>query len=432
MALNFGFQSSGGSVSVISQLPIQNTLYVAKNGDDATAQPNRLDLPYLTIYAASQAASVGDVIYVFSGTYSEGFNDWVKSNVIYDFQDGAIVQNTWRCISDYGQAKNVRIQGQGTFQVTALNFSFGVVDFQNSDSILYLRCKNVLGITNGFNLYNMTKPYDVKFRYCLTTNQYPLNLRGIANTGRIEFDTIESLTSTVPILFRNCNTDGQRRNVYLKGRRVISRVNAFSQATITFLNVLNTSVYCQIDSIEHISGGSGGIFSADSGYMFMFNTNASGVGYGFLSNGTNTAQIQNCNIYAPTYSLVAQSNASVFAKNTSFLANNPTATGGSAGVAGNGQLTAKNCVFVQKGASVNPCVFNVVSPVLKVSFASCLFIAHPLNTESLRNTNGVAANVYIQEDCAANKPVNALISNQVAGTNIVVDSDVVQNTTNFF
>jgi len=278
----------------------------------------------------------------------------------------------------------------------------------------------------------MVAPYDIKFRKVSTTNQYPLNLRGAANTGRIEFDTIESLSSTVPILIRNCNTDGVRRNVFLKGRRLISGVNAFSQATITFINVLNTSLYCEIDSIEHISGASGGIFAADSGYCFMYNTNAKGVGYGYLANGSHRSQIQNSNIFAPTYSLVSQSNASVFAKNTLFIGNNPSASGGSAAITGNSQLTAKNCVFVQRGASANPCVFNVVSPTQKASFASCLFIGHPLNTQSLRNTNGTPTNVYIQEDCAANLPVSALITNQVAGTNITVDSDIVQNTTNFF
>jgi hypothetical protein len=431
MSLNFGFLSTGGSGSALFSLPIQNTLYVAKNGDDSTGLPNRLDKPFLTIFAASQVATAGDAVYVFAGLYDEGFSDWVKSDVIYDFQDGSLVRNFWRCVSDYGIQKNVRIEGSAVFQVIATNFSFGVIDFQNTQSKLYLRCKDIIGITNGVSLNNMQNPYDVKFRKVSTTNQYPLNLRGSANTGRIEFDTIESLSSTVPILLRNCNTDGNRRNIFIKGRRLVSGVNAFSQATITFINVLNTSLYCEIDSIEHISGASGGIFAADSGYCFMYNSNATGVGYGYLANGSHRSQIQNCNVSAPTYSITVQSNSSVTAKNTLFIGNNA-AIGASATFTQNANFVGKNCVFVQRGADINSFVVNLSTPANRISFASCLFIANSLNAESFKNSNNAPTSVFIQEDCSSNKPVSALITNQVAGTNIVVDSDIVQNTTNFF
>lgn len=48
-----------------------NMLYVATNGDDATALPNRLDLPYRTIRAALAASSAGTCVLVYPGDYVE-------------------------------------------------------------------------------------------------------------------------------------------------------------------------------------------------------------------------------------------------------------------------------------------------------------------------------------------------------------------------
>jgi hypothetical protein len=50
---------------------LQNTLYVAKNGNNATALRNRLDKPFLTVQAAVNASLPGDVIHVFPGQYAE-------------------------------------------------------------------------------------------------------------------------------------------------------------------------------------------------------------------------------------------------------------------------------------------------------------------------------------------------------------------------
>ena len=98
----------------------------------------------------------------------------------------------------------------------------------------------------------------------------------------------------------------------------------------------------------------------------------------------------------------------------------------------NGQLTAKNCTFVQLGANANTSVVNLLNPLLQINFASCVFIGDVLNVESIINSKLAPANIYIQEDCSANLPTSAFITNQVAGTNVVVDSDIIQNTNNFF
>jgi hypothetical protein len=52
-------------------LTINNTLFVSKNGNNATAVRNDWTKPFLTIQAAITAALAGDTIYIFPGTYAE-------------------------------------------------------------------------------------------------------------------------------------------------------------------------------------------------------------------------------------------------------------------------------------------------------------------------------------------------------------------------
>lgn len=424
--------TGSGSTPVLTELEIQNTLYVCVNGDDATALPNRLDKPFATIYGASLVANAGDVVYVFAGSYFEIMNDWVKSDVIYDFQEGSIVYNNISCITDSGIAKNIVIHGRGVFEVTNYFVSTGVIDITNLNTNIYVRCKSLLGVSNGINLLNNTNPYDIKCDYIFVSAQYGINLRGSANTGRIEFDRMLVTSGASPIIIRNANTDTTARTIYIKGRLIRTNNNAFGNGIIYLNNVFNTSVYAEINLIDHYSGGAGGIIKTDSGKLFVSNTNALGIGYGAYSSGSSVLYIENSYLFAPTYSLVTDSNASCKVVNSTLVAENPSITGGSVGVSGNGQLTAKNVVMVQKGASVNPCVLNLVTPANKVSLASCLLIGNSLNTQSIRNTAGLPCNVYIQEDCATNITTSGLVTNQVAGTNVVVDSDISRNTNNFF
>lgn len=56
----------------LTSLPTENVVWVMKNGDDATGQRNRMDLPFLTITAGVAAAKAGDTVVVLPGTYNEG------------------------------------------------------------------------------------------------------------------------------------------------------------------------------------------------------------------------------------------------------------------------------------------------------------------------------------------------------------------------
>lgn len=73
----------------ITEIILNNSLFVAKNGSDATGTRARLDLPFLTITAAVAAALAGDTIIIYPGDYDE--TDLLKNGVNYFFQSGAQV-----------------------------------------------------------------------------------------------------------------------------------------------------------------------------------------------------------------------------------------------------------------------------------------------------------------------------------------------------
>ena len=106
--------------SIVGNITINRTVFVAKNGSDSTGLAERLDKPFLTLAAARTAAvalsptSTNRVlIKVFSGTYLEGivlydYIDWDLSNAILDLQAGSLAtidDNTVVCNSIvYGNA----------------------------------------------------------------------------------------------------------------------------------------------------------------------------------------------------------------------------------------------------------------------------------------------------------------------------------------
>lgn len=79
-----------------TNLTIQNTVFVAKNGNDSTGLPERLDKPFLTLNAArtsaltlTPSASKRILIHVFNGTYNEVIPlancvDWNLNSCIID------------------------------------------------------------------------------------------------------------------------------------------------------------------------------------------------------------------------------------------------------------------------------------------------------------------------------------------------------------
>lgn len=66
-----------------------NVLFVSPNGDNATAIKNKMTSPWLTLQAACDAATSGDLIYVMAGTYSTPTNLW-KDGLRWHFENVVI------------------------------------------------------------------------------------------------------------------------------------------------------------------------------------------------------------------------------------------------------------------------------------------------------------------------------------------------------
>ena len=119
--------TAGGSplgLEVAQIVKTGNLLWVdAVNGNDATGQRGRLQLPFLTLGAAKTAAVSGDTIVVLPGTYSE--KNLAKNGVNWHFYNGAVVSYSGAVgggifdTNTYGSACTFVVSGNGVFKVTS-------------------------------------------------------------------------------------------------------------------------------------------------------------------------------------------------------------------------------------------------------------------------------------------------------------------------
>lgn len=141
----------------LANLALENCLFVAKNGNDATALTERLDKPFLTLTAAKAAAVSGDTIFVYPGTYAE--SNLLKNGVNWHFYDGAIVQitaapsATASIFNDNGSAVTSSISGRGAFIILSTSIVAGSTGgcFRLSHSGSVLRAQGKLAEFGGDN-----------------------------------------------------------------------------------------------------------------------------------------------------------------------------------------------------------------------------------------------------------------------------------------
>ena len=98
---------------LLTAVPIPNTAFVSPDGDDSTGALGNLKLPFLTIQAARNAASSGDLVHVFPGVYATANTSLTKNGVNYHFCAGAIVNASGGIFQ--GAASDFTITGKGEF-----------------------------------------------------------------------------------------------------------------------------------------------------------------------------------------------------------------------------------------------------------------------------------------------------------------------------
>lgn len=111
-----------GSIYVVgavgaTPITVGKTLFVDDIfGNDATALPQRQDLPYKTILAAQAVANAGETIVIRAGVYFE-LAPLGKDQVRYNFEQGAILSSSI-CFADLGSTIDFEVVGYGQFFAT--------------------------------------------------------------------------------------------------------------------------------------------------------------------------------------------------------------------------------------------------------------------------------------------------------------------------
>lgn len=419
---------NGTYAQIPSLVEVQNTIFVSKNGDDSTGQRNDWTQPFLTITGAKAIAQAGDTIYVFAGLYNEGTNDIIKSDVYYWFEFGSHVQCLNRVIDDFGAVKNILVDGAGVFEVTNINFSFGTVGMQNPASTMYFRGDKMLGGGNGFNINNALS-FDVEVN-TIVTEQYGINIRGNCS-GNIKFGSIASSGSC--ILFRNLGTDLVERTVTVIGRRCETSVSAFGGSVVGWVNTNNTKTIVKDFSMLNTGASAGGLFYSlvgNTGKNLISNVTAKAInGYGVQIQTPSAFQFENCIIDCVTYSLWVD-NGSVYAINCQFKsADNVNVNGFGVVLFSLGELDLDDCVVFHNSTIATNHIVDVRNNNLRMR--NCKLVANNNMAQSIYNNLLAPVNVKIEGQCATNKPVDANITNIIAGTNIIVDANVGLNSNLF-
>lgn len=419
-------QGGGGSTNIT----IQNTLYVMKNGNDATALPNRLDKPYLTIQKASVDAVAGDTIYVFSGTYNEGVNDIFADNVNYVLQEGVTVECTTKVVSDFGVARNINIVGQGILKTQ--NQGEAVVYMTNSDSVLNLECYQILGEGAGITC---TGEFNIKSGYLSALDDFGILLSdtigvGSKTFGTINIDSISVLTGLSAVIINETNTDLVQRNIYFNCNELVNQSVKGSGSAISMSTNNETRIYISVNNCNQI--GEEFLMSAIDTYFFVNNSNFNGVDFGIALYGVSVGLISNSNIKSVLNTLLCINESQLQINNCTIKSTGSNSISTVAlEMADKAEIFALDCVFVS-GTDASSVVLYQENNGLRIK--NCQFIANDLATPLSIATDPALdeALIYVYGQCSTNLPTQSNILNDVAGTNIVVDPNIVENSNNFF
>jgi hypothetical protein len=422
----------GTRAEIPFDVEIANTIFVSKNGDDSTGQRGNWNLPFLTIQSASAVAQAQDVVYVYAGTYSVGNDDWVKSDVHYYFEPNAKVTGLRHAVYDFGQDRNIWIHGEGTFIQTQLDFTKASVVVHGTNTNLYFRGYEMDGRTNGLEIRNAT--YDIKVNKINCNDQYPVGIYDNSD-GILEWtDEIFTLSTGVAIQMRALGTDGQPHHHKIIGGKIRSNTQFAGSGQISqILNQPQIKVEYHNIEFDHFGGGTSSlIYLWNSGNAYFKNC------YGVSQNttavngfsGFGTVLIEGCNLLGENIGLLNTSDTmNINAKDSTFITNSDSDGAGGGSAMSGGEMTLENCELVQNSSFPNRKIFNIVGGILRLR--NCKLVSN-VALESIGNSGGAPRTIYIEGQSVTNSPVSPLITNGIAGTNIIVDPNVSRNSTNYF
>lgn len=414
--------ASGGGGD--TNLPIQNTLWVMKNGDDTTALPNRLDKPFLTIREASSQAQTGDTIYVVAGAYNER-DSVFAGDIYYVLEDGVTVICDTEVVGDGGTQQTINISGSGILRTT--NTGSAVVNVTNSDSILNLECYIIFGEGTGISC---SGEFNINVNQIITNSEKAITLSdsfggGDKTFGTINVNNIETVADDVVINIDGCNTDQNQRNIFIN----INEINCavFNAPCLNISQNNKTRVYFKCTTFNQT--GTDNILSCDTSYLYINDSNLISAGKGMLLSDDSITLFNNSNIVADSSVISTIPLASTLNAQFNNCTLKTTADSMAIELTQLAELYLSNCIIVSGSGVTNSVIYIISTSILRLR--NCQIISNDaLVIYSI--SADAPSNIFIYGQCSSNRPTDAILTNQVAGTNIIVDTDIIQNTTNFY
>ncbi len=268
--INYGVSNAINTPPVVvTTLPVKNTVYVMKNGNNSTALVERMDKPFLTIAAARTAALAfytgGSapsatnriLIEVYSGYYLEPI---ILDNFIdYDLRDSVVSQTaTGDLISDNGVQVDSIIYGQANlFSVTAGGSATRGIYISNASSSVIMNYSNLYMTGTSSSVIrgiHCKGTLDATFNN-LTVTESSGNAVGIlADTGTIFAQAKGNISVSTTGLQNGIASVGVGAKLYFNGNDVTAS-GTTDAAMATVSAQLSGKAWIKCNNLYHTSTG---------------------------------------------------------------------------------------------------------------------------------------------------------------------------------
>lgn len=186
------YRSGINPTALGATLILDNTLWVAKNGNNNNGTRGKPGLPYLDIQAAADDAQAGDCVIICPGEYDE--NDLLRTNVDYYFFPGARVNYTGIdtvAIFDDNGISTINLIIGGEFILTPTSGTGqSIIKTSNLTTVLSL------------NITSLSTPLNTLQYAILNEGGTHLIIANVISSNRIRIDTITTAVGTI----LTCNT----------------------------------------------------------------------------------------------------------------------------------------------------------------------------------------------------------------------------------
>ena len=256
----------------------------AVNGNDSKGQRGQVQLPFLTLTAAKNAAVSGDTIMVLPGTYNE--KNLAKNGVNWHFFNGAIISYAGTATGGIfdtttaGVACTFRVSGFGVFKVTSESSPQTVVKSGYSTDSLKMEFDRIEGLGACFDVQgtvfvrcNELKTTSANCVYCNGTSAL-LNIycHKISTAGG---NAVEIVSGTAEIVARYISSSGGKGLRFTGGTLLVTAYEISSSVNYA-IECNCASGTCRVHDARIVStlATSSGIavyITAGSGYLRFAN-----------------------------------------------------------------------------------------------------------------------------------------------------------------